>query len=104
MIGWEKGQPRPIFDGYVVCQEYEQLLREAWQQDTDRREKKFREKRTEAILKRWSKLYRALLIKNRLQQEENKTDRKSSQPHKEKQSSLPFSFLLLLLFHALSLS
>lgn len=80
MIGWEKGHPRPIFDGYVVCQEHEQLLREAWQQDTERREKRQREKRTEAILKRWSKLYRALLIKHRLQHEENKTDLKNIQP------------------------
>jgi xeroderma pigmentosum group C-complementing protein len=84
VVGWEKGgNPRPIFDGYVVCQEHETLLREAWSQNTEHREMKLQQKRTEAILKRWNKLYRALLIKHRLQHEENKTNLKNVSTQKE---------------------
>lgn len=42
------------------------MLREAWAQDTERREKAREKKRVEAVLKRWAKLTRALVIKHRL--------------------------------------
>jgi hypothetical protein len=68
--GWDKsGHPKPILEGVIVCAEHEAVLREAWAQDTERREKAREKKRVETVLKRWAKLTRALLIKHRLKGE-----------------------------------
>ncbi len=67
-----------------MCAEHEAVLREAWAQDTERREKAREKKRVEAVLKRWAKLTRALVIKHRLNNQHGETHSVPAQGLKNK--------------------
>ena len=53
-------------DGIVVAEEYEEVLREAWQQQEQLLIEKDIQKREKRIVERWKKLTRGLLIRERV--------------------------------------
>ncbi|XP_077869408.1 DNA repair protein complementing XP-C cells homolog [Saccoglossus kowalevskii] len=68
MIGWDfhGGYCHPLFDGFVVCEEHQEMLLDAWQQDQQETERKEREKKEKRVLKHWKLLIKGLLIRERL--------------------------------------
>lgn len=56
----------PAFQGFVVCTEFEDTLREAWEAEQIEASKRAREKRDKMIYGNWRKLIRGLLIRERL--------------------------------------
>lgn len=56
----------PALEGFVVCEEYEDTLREAWESDQVEARKRAKEKRDKRIYGNWRKLIRGLLIRERL--------------------------------------
>ena len=53
-------------DGIVVAEEYEEVLREAWQQQEQLLIEKDIQKREARVLERWKRLTRCLLIRERV--------------------------------------
>ena len=64
MVGFDfhKGFTHPVYDGYVVCEEFQEVLMDAWNVDMEERTRKAEEKREKRILEHWEKLTRGLLI------------------------------------------
>ncbi|XP_046727726.1 DNA repair protein complementing XP-C cells isoform X3 [Silurus meridionalis] len=61
------GYSHAVIDGYIVCEEHEEILKAAWENEQEiqkRKEKRCREKRA---LANWTLLVKGLLIKQRLQ-------------------------------------
>lgn len=56
----------PAFEGFVVCEEFEETLRKAWDEEQIEAEKRANEKREKRIWGNWRKLIRGLLIRERL--------------------------------------
>ncbi|KAJ8676658.1 hypothetical protein QAD02_012445 [Eretmocerus hayati] len=56
----------PAFEGFVVCSEYEDTLRDAWEQEQIDSQKRNKEKREKRIYGNWKKLIKGLLIKQKL--------------------------------------
>jgi len=79
----------PAIEGYVVCAEYEDTLREAWEIEQVEAAKRATEKREKRIYGNWKKLIKGLLIKEKLSQkyefqEESKTDQSKKRPKQRK--------------------
>lgn len=62
------GYSHPVTEGYVVCEEYKEMLVEAWANEEVAREKKEKEKREKRILGNWKLMVKGLLIKERLKE------------------------------------
>lgn len=58
----------PAIEGYVVCAEYEDTLREAWETEQVEAAKRATEKREKRIYSNWKKLIKGLLIREKLSQ------------------------------------
>ncbi|XP_061113695.1 DNA repair protein complementing XP-C cells [Conger conger] len=61
------GFSHPVTDGYIVCEEYQEVLQAAWENEQDILQKKEREKREKRALDHWTLLVKGLLIRERLQ-------------------------------------
>lgn len=82
----------PATEGFVVCAEYEDTLREAWEAEQVEATKRAFEKREKRIYGNWKKLIKGLLIKEKLSQkyefqEESKTDQ-SNKRLKQRKSAV----------------
>jgi xeroderma pigmentosum group C-complementing protein len=56
----------PAFEGFIVCEEYEDTLREAWEDEQREAQKRAQVKREKRIYGNWKKLIKSLLIRERL--------------------------------------
>ncbi|XP_066600589.1 DNA repair protein complementing XP-C cells homolog [Prorops nasuta] len=56
----------PAIEGYVVCEEYEDTLREAWEEEQVLAQKRAKDKRDKRIYGNWKRLIKGLLIRERL--------------------------------------
>ncbi|XP_059017831.1 DNA repair protein complementing XP-C cells isoform X1 [Mustela lutreola] len=63
---FHKGYSHPITDGYIVCEEYKDVLLAAWEKEQALIEKREKEKREKRALGNWKLLVRGLLIRERL--------------------------------------
>lgn len=64
MVGWEFSgvSCHPVFDGFVVCEEHQDILMDAWNADEVERERRAHEKKTKRACDNWRKLTRAMLM------------------------------------------
>lgn len=60
------GYCHPVTDGYIVCEEFKDVLLAAWENEQDLIEKKEKEKKEKRALGNWKLLIRGLLIRERL--------------------------------------
>ncbi|XP_073431101.1 DNA repair protein complementing XP-C cells isoform X2 [Dendrobates tinctorius] len=60
------GFSHPITDGYIVCEEYKDVLLAAWENEQAEIERKQKEKREKRALGNWKLLVKGLLIRERL--------------------------------------
>lgn len=85
----------PATEGFVVCAEYEDILREAWEAEQVEATKRAIEKREKRIYGNWKKLIKGLLIKEKLSQkyefqEESKTDQSNKRLKQRKGTAKKF--------------
>lgn len=79
----------PANEGFVVCAEYEDTLREAWEAEQVEAAKRTIEKREKRIYGNWKKLIKGLLIREKLSQKyefqkESKTDQSNKRSKQRK--------------------
>ncbi|CAL7942086.1 unnamed protein product [Xylocopa violacea] len=77
----------PAIEGYVVCSEYEDTLREAWEAEQVEAARRAKEKREKRVYGNWKRLIQGLLIRERLAakyqfSEETKSTNKRRKPNK----------------------
>uniref|UniRef100_A0A8C6J7P0 Uncharacterized protein n=1 Tax=Melopsittacus undulatus TaxID=13146 RepID=A0A8C6J7P0_MELUD len=60
------GYSHPVIDGYVVCEEFKEVLIAAWENEQAEIERKEQEKREKRALANWKLLIKGLLIRERL--------------------------------------
>lgn len=66
-FGVHAGGNHPVFEGIVICREFEQRILDEYERDLVEQEERQREKRERRIYGNWRKLVRGLIIRNRLQ-------------------------------------
>lgn len=77
----------PAMEGYVVCAEYEDTLREAWETEQIEAVKRAAERKKKKIYANWRKLIRGVLIREKLLKKyEFKEDSKTEQSNKRLKS------------------
>uniref|UniRef100_A0A336MU00 CSON007305 protein n=1 Tax=Culicoides sonorensis TaxID=179676 RepID=A0A336MU00_CULSO len=69
VVGFDfhSGSSHPVYDGFVVCEEFEETVTEAWYEDQQEQERKDREKIEKRVYGNWRKLIKGLWIRERLQ-------------------------------------
>ncbi|XP_051525193.1 DNA repair protein complementing XP-C cells homolog isoform X2 [Myxocyprinus asiaticus] len=60
------GFAHAVNDGYIVCEEHQEILKAAWENEQDIQQKKEQEKREKRVVASWTLLVKGLLIKERL--------------------------------------
>ncbi|XP_047004382.1 DNA repair protein complementing XP-C cells homolog isoform X1 [Schistocerca americana] len=65
-FGHTNGIWGPIYDGFVICEEYKYVLAEAWQAEEEAAETRYEEKRLKRIYGNWRRLIKGLFIRERL--------------------------------------
>ncbi|KAJ8725025.1 hypothetical protein PYW07_015983 [Mythimna separata] len=60
------GYCHPVYDGFVVCEEFEEIITDAWVKDQEDQERKEREKIEARVYGNWRRLIRGLAIRERL--------------------------------------
>lgn len=75
----------PAFDGYIVCEEFEDVLREAWEVEQVEADKRAKERYEKRVYGNWRKLIKAALIRERLtaKYDFNNEAEKASVPNKQ---------------------
>lgn len=68
------GYSHPVTDGYVVCEEFKEVLIAAWENEQAEMERKEKERREKRALGNWKLLIKGLLIRERLKQRYSKTE------------------------------
>ncbi|XP_012250520.2 DNA repair protein complementing XP-C cells homolog isoform X1 [Athalia rosae] len=68
VVGFNFGGCRavPAFEGFIVCKEFEDVLREAWEVEQVEADKRAKEKYEKRVYGNWRKLIKAALIRERL--------------------------------------
>lgn len=68
VVGWEFhcGGSHPILDGFIVCEEFKDLLLDAWNQETEESARRAKEKEEKEVYGNWKRLIKGLLIRERL--------------------------------------
>ncbi|KAM6976874.1 DNA repair protein complementing XP-C cells [Aplochiton taeniatus] len=61
------GYSHAVTDGYIVCEEHEEVLRAAWVEDQEIQKQREKEKREKKAVSNWTLLVQGLLIRERLQ-------------------------------------
>ncbi|XP_056130082.1 DNA repair protein complementing XP-C cells isoform X2 [Lampris incognitus] len=62
------GYSHAVTDGYIVCEEHEEVLRAAWVEEQEIQKQREKEKREKRATSNWTLLVKGLLIRERLQQ------------------------------------
>ncbi|XP_055640888.1 uncharacterized protein LOC129778176 [Toxorhynchites rutilus septentrionalis] len=70
-FGLHAGGNHPVFEGIVICKQFEQQVLEEYERDQVEQERRKLEKREKVIYDRWAKLIKGLLIRNRLRNKYN---------------------------------
>lgn len=78
------GSSHPTFDGFVVCEEFSELVTMRWWEEQEEAERKAQEKQSQRVYDNWKKLIKGLLIRERLQRKYNfaNKDAAASSPKK----------------------
>eukprot|EP00066_Takifugu_rubripes_P030839 XP_011620105.1 PREDICTED: DNA repair protein complementing XP-C cells isoform X2 [Takifugu rubripes] len=66
------GYSHAVTDGYVVCEEFEEILRAAWVEEQELQKQKEKEKREKRVISNWTLLVKGLLIREKLKRRYSK--------------------------------
>ncbi|KAM9344345.1 DNA repair protein complementing XP-C cells isoform 2-T2 [Pholidichthys leucotaenia] len=62
------GYSHAVTNGYIVCEEHEEILRAAWVEEQELQKQKEKEKREKRVISNWTALVKGLLIREKLEQ------------------------------------
>uniref|UniRef100_A0A182JVP4 Rad4 beta-hairpin domain-containing protein n=1 Tax=Anopheles christyi TaxID=43041 RepID=A0A182JVP4_9DIPT len=65
------GSSHPVYDGFVVCEEFRDVVVDAWHEEQHAEEQRAREKYEKRVYGNWKKLIKGLLIRRKLQHKYN---------------------------------
>ncbi|KAH8300206.1 hypothetical protein KR044_011561 [Drosophila immigrans] len=73
VIGFDfhQGACHPMYDGFIVCEEFGELVTAAWEEDQQEQARKEQEKYEARVYGNWKKLIKGLLIRERLKRKYN---------------------------------
>lgn len=73
VVGFDSsgGWPYPVYDGFIVCKEFEEKVIDAWNRDQEDMERKEKEKYEKRVYGNWKKLIKGLYIRERLKNKYN---------------------------------
>ncbi|KAL7736185.1 hypothetical protein ACLKA6_003730 [Drosophila palustris] len=73
VIGFDfhQGACHPMYDGFIVCEEFGEIVTAAWEEDRQEQERKEQEKYESRVYGNWKKLIKGLLIRERLKRKYN---------------------------------
>lgn len=73
VIGFDfhQGACHPMYDGFVVCEEFAEIVTAAWEEDQQEQVRREREKYETRVYGNWKKLIKGLLIRERLKRKYN---------------------------------
>ncbi|PZC82041.1 hypothetical protein B5X24_HaOG211597 [Helicoverpa armigera] len=77
------GWSHPVYDGFVVCEEFEEIITEAWVKDQEEQERKELEKIETRVYGNWKRLIKGLLIRERLKNKYGFEDPSTSETTKK---------------------
>ena len=60
------GFPHPVFDGFVVCKEHQEVLMDAWNTEIEEKAKKDAAKKEKRVLDNWRKLVKGKLTAEKI--------------------------------------
>ncbi|XP_013135157.1 PREDICTED: DNA repair protein complementing XP-C cells homolog isoform X2 [Papilio polytes] len=63
---FNSGGSHPVYDGFVICKEFEEVITEAWVKNQEELEQKEREKIDARVYGNWKRLIKGLFIRERL--------------------------------------
>lgn len=68
VVGFDfhSGWSHPTFDGFIVCEEFSELVTDAWVQEQEDIEKREKEKYEKRVFGNWKTLIKGLLLRERL--------------------------------------
>uniref|UniRef100_A0AAX7UJS3 Xeroderma pigmentosum, complementation group C n=1 Tax=Astatotilapia calliptera TaxID=8154 RepID=A0AAX7UJS3_ASTCA len=66
------GYSHAVTDGYIACEEHEEVLRAAWVEEQELQKQKEKEKKEKRAISNWTLLVKGLLIRERLKKRYNK--------------------------------
>ncbi|XP_060076866.1 DNA repair protein complementing XP-C cells-like [Ylistrum balloti] len=86
MLGWDThcGFSHPVLEGFVVCEEYKDILLAAWDEDQEIQRQKEAEKKEKRVIANWKLLTKGLLIKDKLKARFDLQTKESSEIQLEK--------------------
>ncbi|KAH8246595.1 hypothetical protein KR038_003790 [Drosophila bunnanda] len=73
VIGFDfhQGACHPMYDGFIVCEEFQEVVTAAWEEDQQEQARKEQEKYEARVYGNWKKLIKGLLIRERLKKKYN---------------------------------
>lgn len=73
IVGFDShgGFSHPVYDGYIICEEFTVKVIDAWTRDQEEQERKDREKIEKRVYDNWKKLIKGLFIRERLKNKYN---------------------------------
>lgn len=60
-----------MYDGFIVCEEFGEIVTAAWEEDQQEQARKEQEKYESRVYGNWKKLIKGLLIRERLKRKYN---------------------------------
>lgn len=88
VIGWEhhSGRSHPVIEGIVVCQQFQDVLMDAWNAEIDASAQRSDHKRKQTMRKKWLKIVKFCIVKSNLKKKynfgESKNDADDGPPYK----------------------
>ncbi|CAG4940797.1 unnamed protein product [Colias eurytheme] len=77
------GYSHPVYDGFVVCKEFEEIITEAWIKDQEETERREQERMEARVYGNWRRLIKGLFIRERLKAKYGFEDPSTSQVKKK---------------------
>ncbi|XP_069549980.1 DNA repair protein complementing XP-C cells isoform X1 [Brachyistius frenatus] len=71
------GYSHAVTDGYIVCEEHEEILRAAWVEEQELQKQKEKEKKEKRVISNWTLLVKGVLIRERLKRRYGKKNQGS---------------------------
>ncbi|XP_055640887.1 DNA repair protein complementing XP-C cells homolog [Toxorhynchites rutilus septentrionalis] len=73
LTGFDMAQKRmvPVYDGFVVCEEFAEQVAEEWLKEMEEEERREQEKHEKRVYGNWKRLIKGLLIRRKLQNKYN---------------------------------
>lgn len=91
MVGFDfhSGWTHPVYDGYVICEEFKHILLDAWNQEQTEQAKRAEEKKQKRIYDNWRRLIQGILVKERVRKKYGNTSQSDEEEKQMQKETVP---------------